>query len=727
MTQAQKASMPAFKPTMAGNLERKCACGQHTIAGGECAECRQKREGTLQCAAVNTSPVSAVLPIVHEVLNGPGQPLDAGTRTFMEPRFGHDFSRVRVHTDEKAAESARAVDALAYTVGRDVVFETGKYEPGTSEGKRLLAHELAHIVQQQGHESIMSSSLNIGQPDPAHEVQAAEVAETVVRGQVISGSSLRGAEVHVQRQMGDVKVAEAHAEDEAVNKVIESFPPCVKNDIGPKIGDRKEFLQSMPRYLGPDPNTEKHFQAVKPVKKELGDFCLHEEAAKHLEQVHQELGDAMPTTSVGFGLRNRFRMHDRHSKGLMAHPLGYGVDYRATTNPMVTDPRLVKLLELETGGATHFEFDMSRKERRELITELGKGNVDPTSTKAEHFFDQFQREYERVSKASKDFTTNLPEEARTTLAKLRDDYLRIRAGIKQIDNQLEVKHKGAKKSGKDSDQAEQKLQEQRQQLETKKHELEGQLQNIRDQLPKLFAKWLEDIRKKMAQIKSEIEKEVADIHSVPSKQDLDKEEAELKSHSRSAHNSKVRAANKLKNLDEKIAREKAKGQRGKPVNETSLAEWNSSRDKLVAETTEEGKEEASDAEKLAKIKRVRNLLPKKADYDVLKSLEDALTTDLDFVFGTKKELEVKNPAVTQLIKKGFFTPDPEKDPSAKRDPNKYGFNLAFMKVMARHGFDQGITWSPGSVDPMHFDFVEGVESILDVKAAAKEEKGKKTK
>ncbi len=87
-------------------------------------------------------------PIVHDVLQSTGDPLDAGTRAFMEPRFGHDFSRVRVHTDTKAAASARAVDALAYTVGQDVVFGAEQYAPGTQEGKKLLAHELAHTIQQ---------------------------------------------------------------------------------------------------------------------------------------------------------------------------------------------------------------------------------------------------------------------------------------------------------------------------------------------------------------------------------------------------------------------------------------------------------------------------------------------------------------------------------------------------------------------------------------------------
>ncbi|PXF58917.1 MAG: hypothetical protein C4B59_12570 [Candidatus Methanogaster sp.] len=81
-------------------------------------------------------------------LRSGGQPLDPTTRAFMEPRFSHDFSRVRVHTDSKAAESAHAVNAHAYTVVRNIVFGTGHYSPRTSEEQKLLAHELAHVVQQ---------------------------------------------------------------------------------------------------------------------------------------------------------------------------------------------------------------------------------------------------------------------------------------------------------------------------------------------------------------------------------------------------------------------------------------------------------------------------------------------------------------------------------------------------------------------------------------------------
>jgi hypothetical protein len=132
-------------PFSNGVLQRKCSCGQHTAGGGECEECKKKR---LQRQEGREVEPQTVPQIVHEVLRSPGSPLDQQARALMEPRFGQDFSRVRVHTDTNAAESARVVNALAYTVGQNVVFGAGQYAPGSDAGRHLLAHELTHVVQQ---------------------------------------------------------------------------------------------------------------------------------------------------------------------------------------------------------------------------------------------------------------------------------------------------------------------------------------------------------------------------------------------------------------------------------------------------------------------------------------------------------------------------------------------------------------------------------------------------
>jgi|GEM_PF-4769974 len=106
-----------------------------------------ERVRTKRIALSELGPL-AVSPIVNEVLDSPGQPLDLATRAFFEPRFGYDFSRVRVHTDVQAAQSAGDVKARAYTVGQHIVFGAEEYTPGTNAGKSLIAHELVHTVQQ---------------------------------------------------------------------------------------------------------------------------------------------------------------------------------------------------------------------------------------------------------------------------------------------------------------------------------------------------------------------------------------------------------------------------------------------------------------------------------------------------------------------------------------------------------------------------------------------------
>lgn len=201
----------SLKPAAHRLLQRKCACGGTPGVGGECAECREKR---LQRFAVGTAEPTTAPPIVHDVLRSPGQPLDPQTRAFMESRFGHalsrvsiqpigaeniqskltinspgdefereanqvaeqasratdvdpveaatkphhDFSQVHIHTDAQAAESARAVNALAYTVGQHLIFGTGQYAPGTTAGNRLLAHELTHTIQQRSFSALQTQA-----------------------------------------------------------------------------------------------------------------------------------------------------------------------------------------------------------------------------------------------------------------------------------------------------------------------------------------------------------------------------------------------------------------------------------------------------------------------------------------------------------------------------------------------------------------------------------------
>jgi hypothetical protein len=165
---------PRSNPTAA--VQRKCACG------GTCDACQTQSHDEeairiqMKAADSNRAGDHDAPPIVHEVLRSPGQPLDAKTRAYFEPRFGQDFGEVRLHTGRDAAKSAEALHAIAYAHQSHIVFASGRYEPHTAEGRSLIAHELVHTIQQNSSAPSgggYSSSANAGQqifrkPDGPH-------------------------------------------------------------------------------------------------------------------------------------------------------------------------------------------------------------------------------------------------------------------------------------------------------------------------------------------------------------------------------------------------------------------------------------------------------------------------------------------------------------------------------------------------------------------------------
>lgn len=138
------------------------------VVGGTDAETAQEH-------AQSAEPAAEVEGLTEDpaVRLGPGQPMDASVRAGMEAHFGHDFSGVRIHSDPAAAESAQTMGARAYTLGRDVVFGAGEYAPAKKEGKQLLAHELAHVIQQGAARPSSPAAKNVAgsaSPGPAGKV-----------------------------------------------------------------------------------------------------------------------------------------------------------------------------------------------------------------------------------------------------------------------------------------------------------------------------------------------------------------------------------------------------------------------------------------------------------------------------------------------------------------------------------------------------------------------------
>jgi hypothetical protein len=226
-------------------LQRKCVCGASAGLDGECEACRNKRL-SLQRSDASETELSAVPPVVHEALHSPGQPLDPATRAVMEPRFGHDFSKVRVHTDARAAESAQAVNALAYTVGQDIVFGADQYAPKTTAGQKLLAHELTHVVQQnQNLTSAQSSSFSFSiNRDRSKEREADSASRAAVSGHA-RDSTLRSSGLTLQRDVDDEEAERLHLTE-------------------PEFGFRRPELRLLPEesQLRLDPEIQAQIRAI---------------------------------------------------------------------------------------------------------------------------------------------------------------------------------------------------------------------------------------------------------------------------------------------------------------------------------------------------------------------------------------------------------------------------------------------------------------------------------
>jgi Domain of unknown function (DUF4157) len=131
-----------------------------------CSACEEEDKNVQMKGKTSTIGGISAPSVVHEAINTGGQSLDAGTRSFMEARFGYDFGNVRVHDDSLAHQSSHEINALAYTHANHVAFAAGQYKPDTDTGKRLLAHELTHVIQQEGSHS------NLIQRDDVEEESA---------------------------------------------------------------------------------------------------------------------------------------------------------------------------------------------------------------------------------------------------------------------------------------------------------------------------------------------------------------------------------------------------------------------------------------------------------------------------------------------------------------------------------------------------------------------------
>ncbi|HKF76834.1 MAG TPA: DUF4157 domain-containing protein [Candidatus Dormibacteraeota bacterium] len=214
---AVRAMRPQQRPADVGDASRhdlpSSVLGLQRLAGNESVS-----------ALLAGEEEAGVSPVREVVGSGGGSPLDPGARSFLEGRLGADFSEVRIHTGARADESARSVSAQAYTVGEDVVFRRGAYQPDTPAGRHVLAHELAHVVQQRAGPVAgipAPGGISVSEPGDPFERAAERAADQAMAGEGVAAQRAGAGEYDEETLQTLVAQRAAEVEEE---KEVEDLP-----------------------------------------------------------------------------------------------------------------------------------------------------------------------------------------------------------------------------------------------------------------------------------------------------------------------------------------------------------------------------------------------------------------------------------------------------------------------------------------------------------------------
>jgi len=498
---------------------------------------------------------------------------------------------------------------------------------------------------------------------------------------------------------------------------------AIKDQIHP--GESLEFMTMMRSYLGPDPATQEHFKSVvkagSAIPSVYSSTLLHQTTVNRLRHVYDELHGEMPYTDVGQDLRNRY--HNRESRSRMAHPMGYAIDFRPLTNPMIKSPVIKKLLELMGGGPSHIEIkDKSGKpmgfdDERAMIEKMGQASStgatldEKDQAAADDFFAQMDSEFDRLAKASEKFKTSIKAD---DLAALKGEYFSSyrpnQAKLAQIGKQLADLLKRGLKTRAELGQKETWEEEQ------------GTLQSAQADFQTRLARVLKPWTDKVAQALADNETKITaagfvTLTKVPSRKELASMKATWVGFVREQAIKRKQGAKKIKELEAQLA----KAQAARKPDKAHIDQLRETLDASRRDALAQAFIQSLDEKEVAGLETIDPLLDER---DILSQLQAALSGDMDFIFGPKEKLtgnderSVINPPMERLAHSGFFTPDAEKgggppktDAEAARRSKSEWFNIAFFKMMARFGFQAGADWH-GTADPMHFELVEGVDALL---------------
>lgn len=503
--------------------------------------------------------------------------------------------------------------------------------------------------------------------------------------------------------------------DEWVNRTIDGFQSSMlKSQIGNKLATRRTFLRGMRRYLGSLDNVVKHYSQVRPlnIPKWGNTVHLHDRAASRFEAVHTQLQGHVPGTGQGgLGLRDDFKPKPKTGKydspRRVLHALGYAIDFRAASNPQIHSLATRTLIRLVTGqSSSTMNLGLEDSARRALIKKAGRaprsetGEIqldDADKARWAALMTQVEKEYQRLAKASETFTTNLPPNVL--------EYKALRESRRNLDRteQSESKTLDSLRRAKKPD--EKAIEEQTKKLgevTAEKTKTRDRIAAIEGDLPRLFADWLATLKTKMLEIERRANAlETGLSFSSPSfLQDHEKKRLD-------AEGVIKKARENIRNLQNELAKlERSK--QPDPKRDPDAA-------KQLASQKRETQDEIDLQRDIVAIRgddlaRLRQMLEIAKEWGPLEETGKRLL-DRHFVFVGNDTAE--DPALVQLLEKGFFTPDPAPAEGESFNPSQHGYDLAFFKAMIEHGFDPGISWGEGGADPMHFELIEGAEGVLD--------------
>lgn len=659
----------------------------------------QEDEEKIQTKSNSSSPSSASEASgVSSTINNKdaGSPINPATRQTLESGIGADFSEVRVHDDSRAKNATRDLNARAFTYKNDIWLGEGESQTDT----KLMAHEATHVVQQ--------SEPPILRKQPARDKQA-EALKTETQLEMLQTGELgRGIEILVNR-VGQLpsfvvnqididfsgakldKLKKRLSEEQLQEKKIKPWRGggAGKESTGLERGksysfsegqmwSRLDFVATMSGSLGSVDRVFEHFAAVKQAQVP-GTVWLHVDAATRLEATCHAFGkNQFPFSFVAMQLRGRHQ--ERHSRGMLMHPVGYAIDFRAVDNPMLTDKGLHTLLGAVGEGPTHMKLtnskgkELGHSARDKIIIKLGQQTMsgveaskrDPQGLK---LLNQVDQAYARMVGTSQRFQQSLadtPEKRAEVLTKLEKLQSKYHSETIPIEENLRKAQSKEAASLRAIKRAELK--------ESKAYYKWGKADNAYWKIPSWNPRYKKALRK-------------ADDRRWKAYEAWGKTQFDLE-----------------------VARNVYRGH------------WQTGTFWITASVKRQLSESAEPISKELKVllapiltrlnKKIIEARKNKSDAEV-KSLEQVkirLTTDFKFVFGSTSAADVKDPPVLQLLQKGFVQADkPSPKGTAPKNMNRL-FNSSFIKEMMRHGFEPGAAWR-GSTDTMHFNFSEGKSGV----------------